>query len=957
MLRFYEDLKRISENRLPPRAWYIPENSMTDLSGEWDFKYYSRDFDEKDDDKWNRIPVPSCWQNYGYDSPNYTNVRYPYPIMPPYVPDENPMGIYRRTFEIPNTQDDFYLVTEGVSSNAEIFVNGKRVGYTQGSHLQAEFLLTPFLVIGINTLIIKVRKWCSGSYLEDQDQFRHNGIFRPVYLLRRPTDCLRDFTITTDLNDMTVITDKKANITLFDKNVPISCKENTDKAVFHIENPILWNSEKPYLYEILIEYNGEKIRKKAGFVSYGVNKEGAFTVNGVPVKLKGVNHHDTHPQNGWCLTEDEIRYDLLQMKKLNINTVRTSHYPPSPRFLEMCDELGLYVMLETDIETHGVIERTPLARGYDMLEYPNEWFGNSPEWKESFFERMERAVERDKNSVCIFSWSTGNESGFCQNHREMIKYLREHDKKRLIHCEDVSRLSDLIEKNGYRADKENYLDYYRIPDFHSRMYISLSELEEYAKNPEKTLPYYLCEYSHAMGNGPGDIGAYWDIIYKYPKLAGGCIWEWADHTVIKNGVARYGGDFNDITHDSNFCADGLVFCDRSFKAGSLNAKAVYQNIKAQLKDNILTVTNLFDFTNLCEYTFKYESVVDNEILEAKTLTLNLEPKDSTEIEVKTAKSCRYGAFVNCTLFDSDGYDVANIQLEVESEKIYDKKCNEKADIIDNGQYFEVFANGTLYRISKNLGKLTGIEKNGKELLSSPVDITVMRAPLDNERIIRSKWYKESGKNPWAEGFDITWNKCLSCTAHENIISCEGSLAAVSRSPFFNYCLDFEFFKDGSVKVKLSGDVRENCIWLPRLGFEFMLPKDCSSFNYFGRGPLENFCDMKSHARKGFYNSTTECEYVNYIYPQEHGNHTGVRYLDIDGAMKFFSDGEFEINVSEYTSRDIMRATHTDELVKSGNTIVRIDYKCSGTGSASCGPELDISQRLAEKHIEFEFFMK
>ncbi len=956
MLRFYEDLKSIQENRLPQRAYYIPENSKTSLDGEWEFKYFERDFEECLDGEWDRIPVPSCWQCHGYDTPNYTNVRYPYPVDPPYVPEDNPMGVYRRSFEITDLSLCRYLVLEGVSSNAEVFINSDRVGYTQGSHLQAEFDITPFVKKGENTILIKVRKWCSGSYLEDQDQFRHNGIFRPVYILSRPEGCLRDFEITTDGNVMTVTLDKPATVTLLDKGIEIAKAENTKKAEFTVKDAIFWNAEKPYLYDVVIECLGETIRKKRGFVDFSVNSESAFCVNGVPVKLKGVNHHDTHPKNGWTMTEEEIKQDLLLMKKLNVNAVRTSHYPPSPVFLELCDEIGLYVMLETDIETHGIVTRSRDARGYDMLESPDMWFGNSPEWIESYVERMSRAVERDKNATCIYSWSTGNESGFCEGHREMVKYLRSRDKKRLIHSEDVSRLADRIEGEGYLADKYDSRNFYSVPDMHSRMYSAHHELEKYALDPDKKLPFYLCEYAHAMGNGPGEIDEYWKLIYKYPKLIGGCIWEWADHVLLdKNGVARYGGDFGDRINDDNFCSDGLVFSDRSFKAGSYNAKAVYQNIRCELCGDTLTVTNLFDFTNLSEYTFVYECIADGEVIERKALTLDLEPKASVDIKLSTVESCYRGAFVNCYLYDSEDYEAASCQLDMCAERILEKRCTEKVSITETEKEFKASANGMEYTVSKAYGKLVSIRKNGRELLTSPVELTVMRAPLDNERFIKPNWYDLSKNRP-AEGFDMLMTKCYSCTARDNVVSVEASLSAPTRVPFLKYRLDMSFFADGGVKFSLSADVREGCMWLPRLGFEFKLPYDCDSFEYFGDGPLECFCDMRLHTKRAVYHSDADSEFVNYVYPQDHGNHTRTQYLAVDNALRFSTDGEFTVNVSHFDALDLMNARHTDEVVKADHTTVRIDYKCSGTGSHSCGYEMLDKNKLLEKHIDFEFYI-
>ena len=394
-MRMYEDLKHISENRIPQRAYYIP-NGFTLLNGEWDFKYYERDFDESRIEKsWDKIEVPSCWQLKGYDNPNYANAAYPFPYDPPFVPTENPMGVYRRTFTVNDNSNKTYIVFEGVSSCMELYINDRYVGYTQGSHLQAEFDISDVVVSGENTVVAKVRKWCSGSYLEDQDFLRFNGIFRDVYLLSRPVGHIVDIKITTDDNTVNVSFDGRADVSLFDRDGNLLGKTDAEGDVsFTVDNPTLWNAEKPYLYELVFEYDGEIIKQKFGFVDYRIGSEYEFLVNGVEVKLKGVNHHDTHPYNGWTMTDEDMMKDLLLMKKLNINTIRTSHYPPPPKFLNMCDELGFYVMLETDLEAHGGVAREAGGCNWDCLDNP-VWTCCDPKWKEAYVDRMVRAYHRD----------------------------------------------------------------------------------------------------------------------------------------------------------------------------------------------------------------------------------------------------------------------------------------------------------------------------------------------------------------------------------------------------------------------------------------------------------------------------------------------------------------------------------------------------------------------------------
>ncbi len=929
---------------MPQRAYYIPEDSALCLNGTWDFKFYEADFMEEDNiEKWDQIPVPSCWQLYGYEKPYYTNINYPHPIDAPYVPDMNPMGVYKREFNIADETNCHYIVFEGVSSNIELFINGHRVGYSQGTHLQAEFDISKYVVKGQNTVIAKVRKWCSGSYLEDQDFFRYNGIFRDVYILSRPKGHLKDIKITTEGNEILLEIEGNAEVSLYDngklletKNIDITCK-------FTVENQVLWNSEKPYLYELVFKSAGETIRRKIGFVTYSINNKGEFLVNGVSVKLKGINHHDTHPARGWYMTDEDMRYDLTQMKKLNINTIRTSHYPPAPKFLDMCDELGFYVMLETDVESHGFILRAPNVPRFDC--YNNmDWISNREEWLESHIERAERAYERDKNHTSIFAWSTGNESGAGIAELEMAKYFRNADKKRIIHCEDAS-------VSTHPEAVEAWQKYTEGNTFFSKMYMDIASLEKYAEDDSMTLPFFICEYAHAMGNGPGSMEDYWNLMYKHSKLIGGCIWEWADHVVLENGVAKYGGDFGEPTHDGNFCADGLVFHDRSFKAGSLNVKAVYQYIRCQVENDTLHVTNLYDFTNLNEFTFKYQVVSDGTVTEQKEIRLTAEPKETVDINFTPVKECKLGAFINCYLYDKTGYEVATCQIDLNPITETYENTSGSAKITETKNDFIVSANGYEYIISKNIGKITSIKKNGKALITSPIELTVMRAPLDNEMFIVRDWYWNNIRT--SENFDRLSSKTYSIERKDNTIIINGSLSCLSRNPFAKYTQTLSFFADGTMKVSLVMDLRENLIWLPRLGFEFKT--DAEDFKYFGMGELENYIDMSNHAKIGWYESSAEKEYVNYVMPHEHGNHTKTKVLKMENGLSFISNSGFEFNVSKYTSKTLMDANHTDGLVKESGSVVRIDYKNSGLGSASCGPSLDEKYQLNEKHIEFEFF--
>ena len=1002
-MRKYENPQYLQENRLKPRAYYIPENegAYTGLNGMWDFSYYERDYDDAPTST-GQIDVPSCWQCRGYEAPYYTNSNYPFPVAPPYVPMENPMGVYTRSFEIQDMTRRYYIVFEGVSSCVELFINGKFAGYSQASRLQAEFDITVFVKEGVNEITAKVRKWCGGSYLEDQDCFRYNGIFRDVYLLSRPEGHIVDIDIVTEGNEILITLEGSAEIALYDRsgNLLDRCTAGCDEqsvtgccrtersARFTVENPVLWNAENPYLYELVFIYEDEIIRQSVGFVEYGVNERGAFTVNGVEVKLKGVNHHDTHPNNGYTMSDEDILQDLKLMKKLNINCIRTSHYPPTPKFLVFCNQLGFYVMLETDLESHGFVRREADFPGYDSLNGNPAWIGNLPEWQEAYVERMARAYHRDKNQPCIFSWSTGNESGHCEGHYEMIKWLRRHDKRRLIHCEDASRLSDIPDQDESEVMKQ---DLYRRPDMHSRMYVTPAWMEKYALEDGKPLPFFICEYSHAMGNGPGDVSDYWEVIYKYPKLIGGCIWEWADHTYIEDGVPKYGGDFGEWTHDGNFCADGLVTHDRKCKAGSFHVKYTYQYVGFKLDGDEVVVTNLFDFTNLNKYRLEIQVVVDGVVVETQSHVLNLEPKKSCRIKIGLPKQCRLGAYVVCRAYDMAEHvntgivkcagDMMSVeealmalweaelpvpcvlQPNMQAGVQQSAEAQSPIEIQDITHSFIINTAGASYEISKHTAMPVQIVKNGQKQLTEPAVLSVWRAPIDNERQIKMQWqWAVSGRS---ENVDRIFNYVTEYKMvteqvggrSDKQLMFKGFLAGISRTPFLYYQIQYTFGTDGEMHVQLNGRIKEACVWLQRLGFEFRTVPEHNEFSYYGRGPMENYCDMRTHVTTGWFRSSTAKEYVPYIMPQEHGNHTNCKVLDIDQGLHFEADTVFEINVSDYSVEELTRASHIDELYLNGAVNVRIDYKNSGIGSGSCGPQLMEKYRFADKDIRFGFSVK
>lgn len=951
MQRKYEREDFIQENCEPPRAYYIPYDSLEKalkgdryeseyfrlLNGEWNFSYYERDIDVPDGIvRWDVITVPSCWQLQGYGRPGYTNLNYPYPVDPPYVPDDNPCGIYMREFELSDEEcsRDNYIVFEGVSSCFELYINGVYAGYGQGSHLQSEINISDYVTAGINVITVKVWKWCSGSYIEDQDFFRYSGIFRDVYLLSRPKGHVTDITVNAD----TTTIECSHPYTLYHGNEPVPDGFE----------PVLWNAEKPYLYTLIIEQAGEFIPVKAGMRSISVSDKRELLINGVPVKLKGVNHHDTHPLMGYTMSDGDIRRDLLLMKELNINTIRTSHYPPTPEFLNMCDEMGFYVIDETDIETHGFCTRYG-GVGYDMES--GEWLCQLPEWEKAFMDRIIRMVERDKNHPSIIMWSMGNESGFGDNHKKMLKWTKERNDGRLAHYEGA----------WLGGDEEVTVI--------SRMYPSIQDIEENFVNKEgETRPFFLCEYSHAMGNGPGDLHDYWEAVYKYPSFIGGCIWEWADHAVGKPGEYRYGGDFGEETHDGNFCCDGLVFPDRSFKAGSLEAKAVYQGFNTKYDNGVLEIENRFSFTNLNEYRLLWEVETDGVVTDSGEVKADVAPLTTVSLPLKLTipESCEYGSHLNVRLM-SGGEQIGLMQheLEVPINKlpvlVADGICitDETTGKAVCGSLMLpelVSVKGSNYhcRFNTHYGCIVYLERDGKLVLDQPVKLSVWRAPTDNDRHVKDTWGLY--ENNWSSrNYNRLYNKVGDCIIDGNTITVNGRLAGVSRAPFFIYTAVYTFGSDGSIEVALNGELDDRAFFLPRLGFEIRLPKNDDVFTYYGNGPYENYVDMCHHVITGMYDSTPSNEYVGYIRPQEHGNHTGTKKLEVSG-LNIVSRHGFNFAVSQYDSLAMSGVSHAYELKEDEHTIVRIDYGVSGIGSNSCGPELLDRYKLNDKEIALTFRM-
>lgn len=997
----YDDFSVVSENREKQRAYYIPfsdENSAIAkqwkesdrcklLNGEWKFKYAECPLDIPDDisktDYTESIPVPSCWECYGYGRIQYTNINYPFQYDPPYTYKLNPVGIYSRSFDYTRNDEKLYIVFEGVSSYFELYINNKYVGMSRGTHMQAEFDISAFATEGMNDITVLVYTWNAESYLEDQDFFRFHGIFRDVYLLARPLEHIRDIYIKPDISGKIefefdfIGREMPCRVLIFsDDGSVIADKVIKSGQTIFVDTPKLWTAESPNLYGVMINCADEYIYKKIGFRKIETSPKGELLVNGVSVKLKGVNRHDSNPKTGYCTTEDDMKNDIVLMKQNNINCIRTSHYPNHPRFLEMCDAYGMYVMDECDQETHGVEH----AFGLCSLASIGQMASN-PSVLPAYMDRMERMVERDKNSPCIISWSLGNEGQFGTNHIKMSEWTKRRDNTRLIHYERTA-----FPNKAYGADQ---IKIDPCVDIISRMYTSLENLEIQGNMTDDARPYFLAEYCHAMGLGPGEVKDYWDIIYKYPRLIGGCVWEWCDHAVekkLENGKTGYiyGGDSGDFPNDGNFCCDGLVFPDRTPSTGLLEYKKVIEPWKVNCIDVLngkFEVENRYDFTNFSEFEFSYSVTVDGRIFDSGSFEINLEPHKKKTVAIKFNKPTvvENGAYVELYMNTSKaekwcgiGHNIAWTQFEIPTKKVIKNVPPlEEIDADDGKRYITVKSHGNAIVIDKARGMISSVKKGGNEILTRPADIVIWRAVIDNDNYVKTDWENEFFHKTYFKVRNVSTriikDKC--------IVDVNGAQGASGRLPIFDVSIRYTITSYGmdihidasrneiksmnrssSEESKLDLKLKKDIDQVPRFGMRFALKPEFENIEYFGKGKEECYIDYQEHAKMGVWKSSVKEEYQHYIKPQDCGNHINVKWLKVfgDETIKFEAEKPFEFSALHYTIEELYEKSHSFELEQSDSTEVLICYKNRGVGSHSCGPELSKKYCVTDKKIEFNF---
>lgn len=1020
-MREWEDPKTFAVNKRLPQAnriFFLDQKTLNDynyqsLNGEWDFKYlpnhntyqqkfYRKDFSSSD---WDQINVPSNWQLEGYGKPHYTNVNYPFPVDPPKVPSINPAGLYRKEFYLSSDleAEQNLIRFEGVDSAFYLWLNGKYVGYSQGSRLAAEFDLSEYLNYGgINVLAVKVIKWSDGSYLEDQDMWWLSGIYRDVYLYSQPFFQIEDFKIESEFKSKEklgvlncyfqvlsyqeyISEGAEIKIELYDQGVKAAeeiiklseikkTRLNNFKAELEISEPTAWSAENPYLYQLevkLLNPKGDKIqtiRQKAAFRTVEI-KDAQLLVNGKPVMIRGVNRHDFDPELGRAVSRDKMEADILLMKKHNINAVRTAHYPNHPYFYELCDKYGLYVMAETDIECHGM---EPVGRWNELAD--------SEEWRAAFLDRMERMVEHLKNHPSIIIWSLGNESGFGDNHRNMEQLTHRLDPTRPIHYEGDSKQE--------------------IVDIIGPMYPTIEQTAELAKKQEK--PVILCEYAHAMGNGPGELKEYWEVFYKYPSAQGGFIWDWLDQGIAaKNSAGEicytYGGDFGDLPNDKNFNINGLVFPDRSPSPGLTEYKYVMAPFKIRdfdFKEAKVKIENQFDFIDSSDYRLEWELKTAGMVIKSGSLKFELAAGAEKEFKIAELnfshlerlieeKAREIGAnlpaesYLNFSIvLDSNQkWAAAGHQITFKQFKlpfIFDRLYHPEHSHLktqalilqESDLYLKIVGSNFSIYFDKGTGQIVDYSYRAKTLLEKGPELSFWRAPIDNDRTDitynYTKAWEKAGINQLSQRLDEL--KVVEAENNFVLIKSRYTIAPAAKDLIIKAELDYRIYSNGEVELTAAGEFADQKAHsIPKISLKLELNQELDNVRWFGRGPGESYPDSKRAAYIDLFNKKVKELHTPYVYPQANGNRSDTKWLELKNragaGIEFYNSKEFDFTAHYYTSDDLEQADHDCELPQRDEIYLDLIHKNRGLGSTSCGPKRLAKYELELKEFEFQLKFK
>ncbi len=996
---YHQDHHKLHIGCEVPRAYFIPYGDdctaalgnrgqstfFTSLCGDWDFRHYSSlseledfrlpDFDRSGLDK---MPIPRSWQTMlgkGYDLPHYTNARYPFPYDPPFVPNDTPCGLYLRDFTMDAKLLDtkqFYINFEGVDSCFYLFVNNEFAAYSQVSHCTSEIDITKYLHAGNNTLAVVVLKWCDGSYLEAQDKFRFSGIFREVYLLARDKVHIEDFEIKTDLNNDFSHADVAVSVKITGtaevtyrletpdgKKLACGTANSTGNIKLSIEKPHLWSDETPNLYKLFLTCGSEHICEPFGIRDIQIRNRVVY-INGKKVKARGINRHDSHPYLGYATPLDHMVNDILLLKRHNVNMIRASHYPNDPRFPGLCDKYGMYYIDEADLETHGAL-------------YSDKWyfFIDSPDWEEACMDRVQRMYERDKNHACVVFWSLDNESDVGRNQEVAATYIRSRNPKNLVHCEDITRRATFIDKLKGEAANST------VTDVDSIMYPPIETIiESFRDNKKLTSPLFLCEYAHSMGNGPGCLKTYWDLIYKYDWFFGGCVWEMTDHSVAtgENIYAEphfvYGGDFGDQPNDFNFCIDGLVSPTREPHTGLKEYKQVIKPFIISYETGKIKVKSLRAFRDLSDLDlyWKLERNGQN-IAQGRFAELTVAPGSSRTYALPRFNPDMLQDWCTLTVslrqntdtpWAKTGYEVGFAQF-VLSEKSdapqVDIPDSAHITLTENVQEYIITAQNTVYTVDRARGIITSIIDRGTELLTAPIMLNVWRAPTDNDRKIKLKWFEQRLQD------NITC--CRGVTISEIsdkaiTIKAKLTIGGKAHRPIARAEATYIFLAEGGVVLDFDTTVDyENRPFnhIPRFGIQFNCPESFERLRFFGRGPGESYYDMHHSSYLGEFETTVSDHLEHFIRPQENMAHIETKWMFVSnleghGLVALKTDKDFSFNCSHFTPQMLEATAHDYELKPLAETVVNIDYRQTGIGSHSCGPELFEPFRFKDSHFHF-----
>lgn len=1002
VLRYYENLSVLHENTMPARAYYIPASRRMDnlvehreesdrmqlLNGTWKFQYFNSIYDIQDSffeknydtENFDEIQVPSVWQMAGYDTHQYTNIRYPFPFDPPYVPQDIPCGAYVHTFEYSRDEKapKSFLNFEGVDSCFYVWINGSYIGYSQVSHMTSEFDVTDVLQDGTNTVAVLVMKWCDGSYLEDQDKFRMSGIFRDVYILKRPKQAISDYHIKTRIEDMLAKVEiemkfyspTNVKISIEDKNGAVVALGSIDEegtAVLEIASPELWNTENPYLYKLILETENEVIVDHIALRKIEI-KDQVIYLNGQKIKFRGVNRHDSDPVTGFTISLEQITTDLTLMKQHNFNAIRSSHYPNAPFFYEMCDKYGFMVIDEADIEAHGpfMIYRKE-DTDYNRFKRWNEKIADDPVWEEAIVDRVKLMVERDKNRFCIVMWSMGNESAYGCNFEKALEWTKNYDPDRITQYESAR----------YRNYDETY-DYSNL-DVYSRMYPALSEIQEYL-DKDGSKPFLLVEYCHSMGNGPGDFEDYFQMIQDNDKMCGGFVWEWCDHAIAhgtaENGktIYAYGGDHGEEIHDGNFCMDGLVYPDRTVHTGLLEYKNVYRPVRVVSYDKEsgeLVLHNYMDFDDLKDYVkISYELtqdglVISKGILPEFSVAPHGEGKTNLKINVPENGKCYlkliYHLKKELPLLDEDhilGFDEIEVSKEDTKCKLAEKwipktVVDSELQVNENDTQIHIKGREFTYTIDKRTALFTEMKFAGREYLNHPMELNIWRAPTDNDMYIKSEWKKAHYDKAYTRAYttEVVQGK------HGVKITSHASVVAETVQKILDVTITWKIEAAGKIDADIAVTKDDEFPDLPRFGVRMFLDKKLSAVRYFGMGPQESYCDKHQAASHGLYRADVGDLHEDYIRPQENGSHYDCEYVELNNSrygIVASAEKAFSFNASYYTQEELEKKTHNYELIESDSVVFCVDYALNGIGSNSCGPVVLEQYRFDDVLFRFQF---